>query len=76
VKNRGILIAVLYTDYLPLPTNAWYNDWIAPFQNQISPNMESCASPGMFFSVTTDGDITAAMQTLFQQAVATARLTK
>ena len=75
VKNRGILIAVLYTDYLPLPTNAWYNDWIAPFQNQISPNMESCASPGMFFSVTTDGDITAAMQTLFQQAVATARLT-
>jgi Flp pilus assembly protein TadG len=76
VKNRGILIAVIYTDYLPLPTNSWYNDWIAPFQSQISPNMESCASPGMFFSVTTDGDITAAMQTLFQQAVATARLTK
>jgi hypothetical protein len=38
--------------------------------------MESCASPGMFFSVTTDGDITAAMQTLFQQAVATVRLTQ
>jgi Flp pilus assembly protein TadG len=75
IKNRGIQIAVLYTDYLPLPTNSWYNDWIAPFQNQISANMESCASPGMFFSVTTDGDITAAMQTLFQQAVAAARLT-
>ena len=75
VKNRGIQIAVLYTDYLPLPTNSWYNDWIAPFQSQIEPNMESCASPGMFFSVTTDGDITAAMQTLFQQAVAAARLT-
>jgi len=76
IKNRGIQIAVLYTDYLPLPTNSWYNDWIAPFENQISPNMESCASPGMFFSVTTDGDITAAMQTLFQQAVAAARLTQ
>ncbi len=75
VKNRGIQIAVLYTDYLPLPTNSWYNGWIAPFQSQIDPNMESCASPGMFFSVTTDGDITAAMQTLFQQAVAAARLT-
>ncbi len=75
VKNRGIQIAVLYTDYLPLPTNSWYNDWIAPFQSQIAPNMESCASPGMFFSVTTDGDITAAMQTLFQQAVAAPRLT-
>jgi len=76
VKNRGIQIAVLYTDYLPLPTNSWYNNWIAPFQSQIAPNMESCASPGMFFSVTTDGDITAAMQTLFQQAVAAARLTQ
>ena len=76
VKNRGILIAVLYTDYLPLPTNAWYNSWIAPFQSRIGPNMQSCASPGLFFSVTTDGDITAAMQALFQKAVTTARLTQ
>jgi hypothetical protein len=76
VKNRGIQIAVLYTAYLPLPTNSWYNDWIAQFQSQISPNMESCASPGMFFTVTTDGDITAAMQSLFAQAISTARLTK
>jgi len=76
VKNRGIEIAVIYTEYLPLPTNSWYNQWIAPFQNKIGPNMESCASPGLFFSVTTDGDISAAMQSLFQQAVATARLVK
>jgi Flp pilus assembly protein TadG len=76
IKNRGILIAVLYTDYLPLPTNSWYNSWIAPFQSQIAPNMQSCASPGLFFSVTTDGDISAAMQGMFQQAIATARLTK
>lgn len=76
VKNRGIRIAVLYTEYLPLPTNAWYNSWIAPFQSQIGPNMESCASPGLFFQVTTDGDITAAMQALFQQAVSTARLSE
>ncbi len=76
VKNRGIRIAVLYTEYLPLPTNAWYNDWVAPFQSQIGPNMQSCASPGLFFQVTTDGDITAAMQTLFQQAVSTARLSQ
>ena len=31
IKNRGIKIAVLYTTYLALPTNAWYNSWIAPF---------------------------------------------
>ncbi len=76
IKKRGIRIAVLYTEYLPLPTNAWYNTWVAPFQSQISPNMQSCASPGLFFQVTTDGDITAAMQALFQQAVSTARLTQ
>jgi hypothetical protein len=76
VKNRGIQIAVLYTEYLPLPTNSWYNSWIAPFQNKIGSNLESCASTGMYFTVTTDGDITAAMQSLFAQAISTARLTK
>lgn len=76
IKNRGIRIAVLYTEYLPLPTNSWYNEWIAPFQSEIGPNVQSCASPGLFFQVTTDGDITAAMQALFQQAVSTARLSQ
>jgi hypothetical protein len=70
------MIAVLYTAYLPLPTNSWYNSWISPFQSQISTNMQNCASPGLFFSVTTDGDITAAMQALFQQAIAAARLSQ
>jgi Flp pilus assembly protein TadG len=76
IKNRGIFIAVLYTEYLPLPTNAWYNQWIKPFQNQISPNLQSCATPGLFFQITTDGDITAAMAALFQKAITEARLAK
>jgi Flp pilus assembly protein TadG len=76
VKNRGIRIAVLYTTYLPLPTNSWYTTYIAPFQPQIAGNMKSCASPGLFFQVSTDQDISAAMAALFQQAVATARLTQ
>lgn len=76
VKNRGIRIAVLYTEYLPLPTNGWYKNWIAPFQSQIGPNLQSCASPGLFFQVTTDDDITAAMQALFKQAISSARLSQ
>jgi Flp pilus assembly protein TadG len=76
VKNRGIRIAVLYTTYLPLPTNSWYNTYIAPFQPQIAGNMKGCASPGLFFQVSTDQDISAAMAALFQQVVATARLTQ
>jgi Flp pilus assembly protein TadG len=76
VKKRGIRIAVLYTVYLPLPTNAWYNTYISPFQPQIAGNMQSCASPGLYFSVSTDDDITAAMRTLFNQALQSAHLTK
>ncbi len=32
LKDRGVKIAVLYTTYLPLPKNGWYNTWIRPFQ--------------------------------------------
>jgi hypothetical protein len=74
VKNRGIRVAVLYTTYLPLPTNNWYNTYIAPFQPQIYGNMQKCASPGLFFQVSTDQDISGALSALFLQAVATARL--
>ena len=76
IKNSGIRIAVLYTEYLPLPTNTWYNTYIAPFQANIAANMQSCASPGLFTQVTTDSDISAALSNLFQEAVLTARLTK
>jgi Flp pilus assembly protein TadG len=76
IKNRGIRIAVLYTTYLPLPTNAWYNQYISPFQPNIGSNLQSCASPGLFFQVSTDQDISAAMVSLFNSAVATAHLTK
>jgi Flp pilus assembly protein TadG len=74
IKNRGIRIAVIYTTYLPLPTNSWYNTYISPFQDQIGPTLESCASPGLFFEVSTDQDISAAMTKLFDYAVQTAYL--
>ena len=74
IKLRGIRIAFLYTTYNPLPTNAFYNQNVAPFQPQIATDAQNCASPGLFFQVNTDGDISAAMQALFQEAVATAFL--
>ena len=76
IKNRGIKIAVLYTTYLPLPTNAWYNSWIAPFSSKIATNMQACASPGLYFEVSPSQGISDAMNALFQKAVAQARLTK
>lgn len=78
VKNRGIRIAVLYTEYLALPTNSWYNSYVAPFNSpdpstgQIATNLQSCASPGLFYDVQSGGDITAALNALFQLVVATA----
>ncbi|MGH7085241.1 MAG: pilus assembly protein TadG-related protein, partial [Acetobacteraceae bacterium] len=76
IKNRGIRIAVLYTEYLPLPTNSFYNSNIAPFQSTIGPTLEACASPGLYFEVKTGGDISAAMAALFQLAVQSAYLSR
>lgn len=74
IKNRGIRIAFLYTTYNPLPTNSFYNNNVAPFQSQIAQDAQACASPGLFYQVSTDGDISAALASLFEKAVATARL--
>lgn len=85
IKKRGVKIAVLYTTYLALPTNAWYNTWIAPFNpgpygpsvnSQIALNMQSCASPGFYFEVSPSNGIPQAMNAMFQKVVAQARLTK
>jgi hypothetical protein len=73
IKNRGIRIAFLYLTYNPLATS-FYNTHIAPFQPQIATNAQACATPGLYFQVDTDGDISAAMKTLFQKAVSIARL--
>ena len=72
IKNRGIRIAVLYTEYFPLPTNAWYNAHVASYQSNIGPTLQACASPGLYFKVDTGGDISAAMTALFTSAVQSA----
>lgn len=74
IKDRGIKIAVLYTTYLPLPTNGWYNSWIAPFAPTIGTRMEECASPGLYFEVSPTQGIADAMNALFKKAVADARI--
>ena len=78
IKNRGIRIAVLYTEYLQLPSDGWYNSYIATYNNpssssgQIAQNLQSCASPGLFYDVQSGGDITAALKALFLKVVETA----
>lgn len=74
LKDQNIKIAILYTTYLPLPQNAWYNTWIAPFQSQIGTNLQNCASPGLYFEVSPTQGITDAMNALFLKVIRTPRI--
>jgi Flp pilus assembly protein TadG len=76
LKNKGIKIAVLYTEYFPLPTNSWYNTYIAPIQPSIGTTLQNCASPGLFYEVGLGQNISSALSQLFQAAVDSAHLTQ
>ncbi len=91
IKNRGIRIAILYTEYLQLInlgpnsniTDSWYMSWIDKYDEPksstgtIAKNLQACASPGLFADVTTGGDISTALTNLFiKVASSTASLTQ
>ena len=91
IRNRGIKIAVLYTEYLQLKnlgssqniTDNWYMSWVdtydepAPDTGTIAAKLQACASPGFYKSVATGGDITKALTDLFiKVASSTASLTQ
>jgi Flp pilus assembly protein TadG len=81
IKNRGIRIAVLYTTNIPLE-ESWYESSVEPYlgyvgqptTDAIATAAQNCASTGLFYEVGTDGDVSAALVHLFQEAVAQARL--
>jgi Flp pilus assembly protein TadG len=65
IKNRGIKIAILYTQYLAVPANAWYESKIAPFQPDIGPALQACASPNLYYQAAIGADLGQALSTLF-----------
>ncbi|MFK0164047.1 TadE/TadG family type IV pilus assembly protein [Rhizobium sp. NPDC090279] len=75
LKNQNVKIAILYTTYFPLPTNGWYNQWIAPFQSQIGTDLQNCASAGLYFEVSPTQGISDAMNALFLKVIRTPRIT-
>ena len=75
IKDRGIKIAVLYTTYLDLTGNDFWRKWVKPFSPNISPEMESCASPGLYFEVSPTEGISDAMTALFKKIILDPRLT-
>lgn len=76
MKDRKIRIGVIYTTYLPIPTDDFYRDYVSRVETKIPENLRQCATDGLFFQVSTDGDINAAMQKLFEVALASTRITR
>lgn len=78
LKSRKIRIAILYTEYLKeaLENDAWSQQNVAPYLYKVEPALQACASPGLYTKVSTDQDISNALDALFRTAVATARITQ
>jgi len=76
IKNRGIKIAILYTDYLPVPANSWYAQYIAPIQSDIGPALQACATPGLFYDAAIGADLGQALAALFAAVTQTGHLTQ
>jgi Flp pilus assembly protein TadG len=77
IKNRGIKIAILYTDYLAVTANAWYNTHIKPFQPEIASALQACASTGLFYDAGLDStDLGADLVKLFNAASQSGYLTE
>ena len=86
LKAAGDQVAVVYTPYLPITNNPWYNSYVAPINvqpvpfaarlPQVTNVMKSCASdPALFVETSPTTDIGTALQTIFQNALSRTLLT-
>lgn len=45
---------ILYTDYLAVTANAWYNTHVQRFQPEIASALQARAAPGLFYDAGLD----------------------
>ena len=70
LKAKGVTILTLYTPYLPLTSNAFYNQYVAPIQSQIAPKLQACASsPSLAYQADNAADIDARLQTMLTAVI-------
>jgi Flp pilus assembly protein TadG len=79
LKARGITISVLYIPYQPIQNpNASFAGNEDGYANSnianIPASLQSCASPGFFYTANSPADITAALNAMFNHALITAHL--
>ena len=65
IKAKGVKIAILYTEYLAVPSNSFYQSRVAPFQSTIDDKLQACASPNLFYKAAIGANLGAALSTLF-----------
>jgi Flp pilus assembly protein TadG len=79
LKNRGIIISVLYIPYQTIQnaTTIFNNEDGVANANipNIPPSLSACASPNFFFTANTPADITTALTAMFNQAIQVAHIT-
>ncbi len=80
IKNRGIIISVLYIPYKPIQNpNASFAGNEDGYANSniasIPGSLQGCASPNFFFTANSPADITAALKAMFNQALVSAHIT-
>ena len=80
LKDRGIIISVLYIPYQPIqnPNHAFAGDEDGAANSNIPnipPSLQACASPNFFFTANTPADITTALNAMFNKALVTAHIT-
>ncbi len=78
LKSNGVIIMTLYTQYFPLippnevpaPGNAFYITNVAPFVNNLQPNLQACASSASYAFLASDAtSIGVALQAMLASAI-------
>lgn len=71
IKADGFTLAIVEVQYQDATGEYWFDTQVSPFYSQISPSLQSCASPGYYFQAT-DSDA-ATLATTFNNAANTLR---
>jgi Flp pilus assembly protein TadG len=75
IKAAGVKIAIIYTEYLPVPVNSFYDEYVEGIQPDLGTALQACASPGLYYDAALDSDLGAALSSLFQAVVQSSTLT-
>ena len=80
IKNAGATVSILYIPYLLISFTpngggiSYENTKVNGFSPNIPTALQSCATPGYFYTANSPTDITNALNAMFQQAVQVAHL--